>query len=230
MSLISRFIKRNFLAGLIITIPFGLTAFILYKLSKWIVGILSAAPANFITPLAQLPKPWFDITTFAIGFSATIIIVLLLGLIARNYIGGKLIGLGESIINRIPFARTIYTATKQIIETIFLESGIKGFKRVIVFEFPRRGIYSLGFVTGSAVLSRFTQEPDKKMLSVFLPTSPNPTSGYYMMVPEEDVRDLPITIEEAFRIIMSLGLASDKIGNFQQGKENDPDPWTAPRG
>lgn len=221
MSFIGRSLNRNFLAGLIITIPFGLTALILFKLGKWVVQVLSVAPANFIKPLAMLPSPWFEITTFAVGFSGTIFIVLVLGALARNFIGGKLIGLGESIIARIPLARTIYTATKQIIETLFLDSAFKGFKHVVMIEYPRKGIYSLGFLTSSVELGEYNPMPGKNFVGVFIPTSPNPTSGYYTMIPEEDVTELSIGTEDAFKIIMSIGLAANQGGESIFIKKNN---------
>ncbi|MEE9251897.1 MAG: DUF502 domain-containing protein [Thermodesulfobacteriota bacterium] len=209
--------KRNFLAGILVVGPFGLTFFILFKLGKWMAELLSAAPASLIKSLSELPPFWFQATTLLIGFSGTVLVVLITGALARNFVGGKLVELGERIISKIPIAGTFYMATKQIIETVFTESGFKGIKRVVMFEFPRTGLYALGFVTGTVQMGRESPLPDKKLLSVFMPTSPNPTSGYYLMIPEDEVKDLPISTEEAFKIIMSIGLASEQSEPFRAG-------------
>jgi uncharacterized membrane protein len=219
MSRISNAFRQNFLAGLIVTIPFGLTVFILFKLGKWIVGLLSAAPAKvLIKPLSELNPSLFQLSTFAIGLVGTIIIVLFVGRIARFYTGRKLLVVGESIITRIPLARTIYTASKQVIESIFLTTGFKGLKRVVMFEYPRKGVYSIGFVTGTIKEDADRNISGKNLVSIFVPTTPNPTSGLYIMLPEEDIKELPISTEDAFRIIISGGLADNQTQNVKPGK------------
>ncbi len=221
MKLITRSLRRNFLAGLLVTIPFGLTIFILFKLGKWIIGLVSAAPAKvLIKPLSELPPPLFQAATFAIGITGTILIVLIVGAFTRNYIGRKLLSIGEGLISKIPFARTIYTATKQIIETLFFSVGFKGIKRVVMFEFPRKGVYSIGFVTGVVKGNSEYTASEKRLLSIFIPTAPNPTTGYYIMVPEDEVKELPISVEEAFRIIMSVGLASNQGGSTELSEKD----------
>ncbi|HXG30396.1 MAG TPA: DUF502 domain-containing protein [Thermodesulfobacteriota bacterium] len=208
--------RRNFLAGLLITVPFGLTVFILFKLGIWIISLVSAAPARFLLgPLSELPPYLFRVVTFAIGLIGTILVVFIAGMVARNFIGRKLLSIGEEFISKIPFARTIYKATKHIIETIFGEE-LEGIKRVVMFEFPRKGIYSIGFVTG--VIQ--DAESGKRLLGVFLPTAFNPTGGYYMLIPEDEVRELSISVEDAFRIIISGGLGTNQIGFINLGKED----------
>lgn len=215
-SILSSF-RRNFLAGLLVTIPFGLTIFILFKLSKWIIGFVSAAPSRvLIKSLSELPPPLPQAITFGVGLLGTILIVLFAGIVARNFIGRKLLGFGEGLISKIPLARTIYTGTKQIIETVFGE-GLKDIKRVVMFEYPRKGIYSIGFVTG--VLQH--PESGKRLLGVFLPTAFNPTGGFYFLIPEDEVKELPISVEDAFRIIVSGGLASEQIEGFGANQEDN---------
>ena len=219
MNRISNAFRQNFLAGLIVTVPFGLTVFILFKLGKWIVELLSAAPAKvLIRPLSQLHPSLFQLSTFGIGLVGTIIIVLFVGSIARFYTGRKLLGIGESIIARIPLARTIYTASKQVIESIFLTTGFKGVKRVVMFEYPRKGVYSIGFVTGTVREGAARNTSGKNLVGIFVPTTPNPTSGYYIMLPEEDIKELPISTEDAFRIIISGGLADNQTKDVKSNK------------
>jgi uncharacterized membrane protein len=219
MNRISNAFRQNFLAGLIVTVPFGLTVFILFTLGKWIVELLSAAPAKvLIRPLSKLHPSLFQLSTFGIGLVGTIIIVLFVGSIARFYTGRKLLGIGESIIARIPLARTIYTASKQVIESIFLTTGFKGVKRVVMFEYPRKGVYSIGFVTGTVKEDADRNTSGKNLVGIFVPTTPNPTSGYYIMLPEEDIKELPISTEDAFRIIISGGLADNQSKDVKSNK------------
>lgn len=222
MKHIYSFFRNNILAGILVTGPFGLTLFILFKLGTWIVGLVSAIPERVIGgPSADLPQGVYQVLLFCTGLIGTLLIVLVVGALARNILGSKLVSLGEAVITRIPLARTIYAATKQVIETVFMGKGIRDIKRVALLEFPRKGVYSLGFITASLESGKGVNRTDKKLVSVFIPTSPNPTSGYYVMVPEEDVRELHISIEDAFRIIMSVGLASNSVENaFPDKKDN----------
>ncbi len=218
----SSFFKQNILTGILVTVPFGLTLLILFKLGAWIIELVSALPAwLFGSPLEGLPKGLFEIVTFLIGLIGTILVVLLVGAVARNIAGRKLLDFGEMLISKIPLARTVYLATKQVIETLFFGTGIKNLKRVALFEYPRKGVYSIGFVTGSLEDGMHQNRSGRKLVSIFVPTTPNPTSGYYIMLPEEEITELPITIEEAFKIIMSAGLATNNVDNAGRYKKND---------
>lgn len=202
-------IRQNFFAGPLVTIPFGLTIFILFKVGSWIVETLSAAPSRiFINFLSDINPLLFKVIMFSTGLTGTLLLVLIAGAVTRHYVGRKLLELGEDIISKIPFARTIYITTKQILKTLFTTNGFKGMKRVVIFEFPRKGIYSIGFVTNT----RQDIVSGRKVVGVFLPTAFNPTGGYYIMVPEDEVKEVDISVEEAFKIIVSGGLASNQYG------------------
>lgn len=214
------FFRQNILAGILVTVPFGLTLFILYTIGRWIVEFVNSAPKLIGRLLTDLPGAG-EVVTFLISLLGTLLIVLLIGAIARNIVGGKLVSFGEAIISKIPFARTIYLATKQVIETLFIGAGMKNLKRVALFEFPRKGIYSIGFVTGTLEHGQQQNQSGKKLVSVFVPTTPNPTSGYYIMIPEEEITELSISIEDAIKIIMSGGLAANSVENALPGKNNN---------
>lgn len=220
MKTITGSLRQNLIAGILVTVPFGLTIFILFKLGKWIVDLVSAAPARFIHPLHSLPDSLFQTTTFLIGLMATILIVLIVGAVTRNYLGSKLLNFGETVISKIPLARTIYTASKQIIETVFVGSKMKNLKRVVLFEYPRKGIFSIGFVTGSLKKGEFHNVSEHHLISVFIPTAPNPTSGYYIMIPEEDIIELSLSVEDAFRIILSAGLSANSSEDEDDSRKN----------
>lgn len=221
MKSISNFFRQNILAGVLVTVPFALTIFVLYKLGTWIIGLVSAAPNKFIGELLNQQNPLVSQTIlFAIGLIGALLIVLIVGAVAKNILGRKLVGFGEYLINKIPLARTIYTATKQIIETIMGRGGMKNLKRVAMFEYPRKGIYSIGFITSTIEDGKYHNQSGRKLVSIFVPTTPNPTSGYYIMLPEEDIKELSISVEDAFRIIMSAGLATNNIEDAGQGNKN----------
>jgi len=225
MKYIYNFFRQNILTGILVTVPFGLTLLILFKLGTWIVGKVSALPAKYLGTtiaelLAELPTFVSQIFEFSIGLIGALLVVLIAGAVARNFVGRKLLGFGEELISKIPLARTIYTATKQVIETLFGGGGMKKLKRVALFQYPREGIYSIGFITGTLEPGLHHNVSDRRLVSIFVPTTPNPTSGYYIMLPEEDVTELPISVEDAFRIIMSAGLATNKMDNAGDNKKN----------
>ena len=222
MKQIYSFFRQNILTGILVTVPFVLTIVIIFIIGRWIIDFVNSK-AQFITGgfLSQLHPVVYQSITFVVGVLITLLIVLIAGAVARNFLGRKLVAFGEQIITKIPLARTIYIALKQVIETLFMGRGMKNLKRVALFEYPRKGIYSIGFITGTLEPGMQHNQTDRTLVSIFVPTTPNPTSGYYIMVPQEDVRELSISVEDAFRIIMSAGLAASQIDNARQGKKNN---------
>ncbi|UCD85016.1 MAG: DUF502 domain-containing protein [Deltaproteobacteria bacterium] len=140
----------------------------------------------------------------------TLIIILIAGILTRNYIGKKLVSYGDHIIARIPLVSTIYQGIKQLIESIFTQEA-RHFRRVVLVEWPRKGVYAVAFVTqeNDGELQKKTQQ---KTIGIFLPTSPNPTTGYYFLVPEEETVPLDISIEDAFKLILSAGILTPPEG------------------
>ena len=220
MKYLSSFFRSNFLTGVLVTIPFALTIAVLYWLGTWIIGLVSAFPNRVIGQFLNQQHPLVSqAILFIIGLVGALLIVLIIGAVARNILGRKLVTFSEYLITKIPFARTIYIASKQIVETL-MGRGMKNLKRVALFEYPRKGIYSIGFVTSTIEEGRHHNQSGRKLVSVFVPTTPNPTSGYYIMLPEEDIKELSISVEDAFRIIMSAGLATNNFDDAGQGKED----------
>ena len=222
MKQISSFFRQNILTGILVTVPFVLTLVIIYVIGRWIIEFVNSK-AQFITGgfLSQLHPVIYQTITFIIGVLITLLIVLIVGALARNFLGRKLVRFGEQLITKIPLARTVYIAIKQIIETLFMGTGMKNLKRVAMFEYPRKGIYSIGFITGTLEPGMHHNQTDKTLVSIFVPTTPNPTSGYYIMIPEEDVKELSISVEDAFRIIMSAGLAASQIDHAGKGTKDN---------
>ena len=194
------FLKRNFWAGILVLVPISLTIYIIVIIFRAVDRILAYLPAKY-NPQTYLPFP-----VPGLGLIFAFLIIMLVGFIARNYIGSKIIGLWEGLVNKIPFVRSIYVATKQLIETIFLKTD-QNFRRVVLVEYPRKGVYALAFTTGMSK-GEIQDKTHKKVVNVFVPTTPNPTSGFYLLVPEEELIFLEMNVEDAFKLIISGGIVT----------------------
>jgi uncharacterized membrane protein len=185
-------LKKYFISGIIVVVPIALTVYILTIIIRLV---------DRLYPLSNLP---FSFPGF--GIIITFCIIMFVGVITTNILGKKLFSLGEQMIARIPLVKEVYHSLKQIAEAIF-STDKKSFRKVVLIEYPRKGIFSMVFVTGVSK-DEFQDKTGKKLLNVFVPTTPNPTSGFFLLVPEDEVIELDITPEEAFRLIISGGMAS----------------------
>lgn len=204
-------VKTGFLTGLAVIVPFGLAILFLYKLSVWIYSLVSPVPAmvlEYSVPDYGLPEWVFKLISFSVGILCTVFLVVMAGYAARNIIGNRLVGFGESIILSIPLVRTAYNASKQILKTLFVTSEIKKSGGVVIFEYPKENIYSIGFLMGRMKPGEGHNPLDETVVNIFVPTTPNPTSGFYVMVPESKVREVSMSVEQAFNVIISGGLSS----------------------
>lgn len=200
MSLGKRF-RIYFFAGLLVIIPLALTVYVVWNLFIAIDGLLA-------TPVSQAIYRALDIvpkyrTIPGLGFIALILVILTVGFFARNYVGKKLLSFGDAVLGRIPVVRHIYTTFQQISQA-FLADHSETFKRAVLIEYPRKGIYSIGFVTQDTRGMVQSKLPDD-VVSIFLPTTPNPTSGFLLFVPKKDIVLLNITVEEALKLVISGG-------------------------
>jgi uncharacterized membrane protein len=185
-------IRKKFFTGLIILLPTLLTGWILYRLFKSVDSILMPIVARY---------PFLDIP--GLGFFAVIIILLLTGIVAGNFIGRRIIHWLEKGIGQIPLVSRLYIAFKQMSE-VFLQEKRTAFRRAIIIEYPRKGVYSVGFVT-STWSYRDPEGMDRVFYNVFLPTTPIPTSGLFLMIPEEDAMPMNCSVEEALKMVISGG-------------------------
>ena len=193
-------IKGVFLTGIAAIIPVGVTFFVFYLIIGMMNKLVRIIPARF-HPDQILP---FHIP--GLGVIITLILIFIVGLVTKSYLGKKAVVLGEKLVGKIPLARGIYNALKQLVDALLSDKG-QSFKKAVLIEYPRKGLYSIAFVTGESrgeVQSRTSQ----KCINLFIPTTPNPTSGFYIMIPETDVIHLDMTVEEAFTLIVSGGIVS----------------------
>lgn len=194
-------LRASFLTGLVVIAPIGLTAWLIWTIIGWIDGwVLPVIPA------AARPEQYIGINLRGLGVIIFLAFTVLVGWLAKGMIGRSLLRMGERIVDRMPIVRTVYSGLKQIAETI-LAQGEARFDRACMIEYPRKGIWGVGFIAGPArgEVAAIGPEGDT-MLAIFLPTTPNPTSGFLLYVPERDVIILDMTVEDAAKLVISAGL------------------------
>ena len=201
---LKRKIRNTFIAGLLVTIPIAFTFFILNFLFKKLDSTLSPAFTNMLIYFGVSISPEFRIP--GVGVVITALIIFLVGVLATNIFGRELVKLGEMIVEKIPVVRSIYTGTKQVAQTI-LDADIETFSKVVMVEFPRKGLWALGFIT-CANRGEIQQKTGSEVLNVFVPTTPNPTSGFLVFVPNDQIIELSMTIEEGIKFAISGGIVA----------------------
>ncbi len=204
-------LRRYLVAGLLVWIPLGVTIFIL----KVLIGLMDNSLR--LIPEAYRPETLLGFAIPGLGTILTVLIVLITGLLAANLVGRTMVGMWESALERIPVVRSVYSATKNFAEIVFSDSG-QSFKKVLLIEYPRKGIYSLAFQTATS-LGEVQGRTGEPVVCTFVPTTPNPTSGYIIIVPRKDVIELDMEIDEALKMIISLGVVvpswrRDQIGEL----------------
>jgi len=202
---VGELMRGYFVSGALILIPLLVTGWMMLGVFKFIWGLQEWLPASWREAGSQTPAQLtliFEIAA-SVGIAlALVFLISLLGWLSQLYLGRKLLEILADMIQRIPVLRSVYSALDQMLKA-FGSGGGQQFSRVVYLEYPRAGIWTLGFVTG---VSRSKALPEG-MLNVFVPTTPNPTGGFYLLVPESQVRDSQMGVEDAFRTILSLGVA-----------------------
>ncbi|MFZ4665914.1 MAG: DUF502 domain-containing protein [Prochlorotrichaceae cyanobacterium] len=198
-------LKNDLIAGLLVVIPLATTIWLTSTIAVWAVAFLTRIPRQ-LNPLLDIDPLLGNLLNFIIGLTAPLLFILLIGLMARNIFGRWLLDLGERVLQAIPLAGSIYKTLKQLLETIFRDTNGR-FRRVVLLQYPRPGIWAIAFVTGvvGTPLQEHLMEP---MLSIFIPTTPNPTTGWYAIVPEQDVIDIELSVEDAFKVLISGGIVT----------------------
>ena len=199
-------LKNDLIAGLLVVIPLATTIWLSTIVSRFVLAFLTSIPKQFNPCLITLNPLLQDLINLALGLTVPLMGILLIGLMARNIVGRWLLEFGEGTLTRIPLAGSVYKTLKQLLETVLRDNSTR-FRRVVLVEYPREGLFSVGFVTGQVGPS-LQSDLEQPLLSVFIPTAPNPTTGWYTLVPEGSVRELDISVEEAFRTIISAGIVN----------------------
>lgn len=195
-------IRKTLLAGLLVLAPIALTVYILYSLFRFMDNLLRDAVIQFLVTQFGMSQPKAEVIP-GLGILAILLLLLITGTIARHYAGRKLFALGDYIVTRIPLANRIYIAIREISEA-FLSEKAEVFKKAVLIEFPSKGLYSVAFFTQDT--KGIIQEKLKQdMVSLFLPTTPNPTTGYLLFVPKSKVIELDMPVEDALKLVISGG-------------------------
>ena len=190
-------LRRYLVAGLLVWVPLGVTLLIVTFLVDLIDQTLLLLPESI------QPENLLGFRIPGLGVVLTTIIVLVTGVVVTNLFGMQLYTIGERILERIPLVRSIYAAVKQVTESMF--SSGKSFRKVVLVEYPRPGMWSLAFQTGSGA-EEIRSKTGRNITNVFIPTTPNPTSGFFLMVPQEDVIELDMSVDDGLKLLLSVGV------------------------
>jgi uncharacterized membrane protein len=193
-------IRRWLLAGLLVLVPLIITVWVL----NWVVGTLDQTLQ--ILPAQWQPDRLLGIHIPGFGVLLALVIVLLIGAIASNFMGRRLLSWWNALLGRIPIVRSIYSSVKQVSDTLFSENG-NAFRKALLVQWPRPGVWTIAFQTGTPGGDVLTHLGDE-YLSVYVPTTPNPTGGYFVMLKRSDCVELAMTVDEALTYVISMGVVS----------------------
>jgi len=191
-------LRRYLVAGILVWLPLGITVF----LFRILIGLMDKSLV--LIPRQYHPEAWLGVGIPGLGVILTVLLLLLTGVLTANFVGRAFVGGWESLMDRIPVARSIYSAAKNFAEIVFSDSG-SAFKKVLLVEYPRKGIYSLTFQTASDI-GEIQGRTGEEVVCCFVPTTPNPTSGFIILIPKKDAIELDMEVDEAVKLIMSLGV------------------------
>lgn len=197
-------LRTYFLTGFIVTAPLVITIYLTWSLIRWVDSWVKPYIPDRYSPEQYLP---FDVPGF--GLIVALVLITLVGFLTANFVGKKIVSSGEYLLGRMPLVRNVYSALKQIMETV-LSQRADTFRKVAIIEYPRKGLWSLVFIATEAEgeVQHSIDDDAGQLIAVFLPTTPNPTSGYLLYVPKRDVIELSMTIEEGAKLVISAGLVT----------------------
>ncbi len=196
-------IKRYFITGLLIWVPLAITA--------WVLTLIAGVADNSLRllPISVHPQNLLGFDIPGAGVVVTLMIILCTGLLATNFIGERLVSWWEILLTKIPVVNSIYNSVKQVSDTLFSSSG-NAFRKALLIEYPRKGSWTIAFLTGRPggdVVNHLTGE----YVSVYVPTTPNPTSGFFLMLPRSEVVELDMNVDEALKYVISMGVVTPPV-------------------
>ena len=208
-------IKRYFITGLLVLVPLFITIWVLIVL----IGILDQS--LLLVPASLQPEALFGMSIPGLGALLTLGIILLTGVIATNFFGKRIILFWEGLLGRVPVVKSIYYSVKQVSDTLFADSG-QAFRKALLVQYPREGSWTIAFLTGKPggdVVNHLQGD----YVSVYVPTTPNPTSGFFLMMPKADVIELKMSVDEALKYIVSMGVVAPDIAKRSRKPRLIPD-------
>lgn len=193
-------VRKWLLAGLLVVVPVAITVWVL----QWIIGTLDQT--LLILPAAWHPDRLFGVHIPGFGVLLTLAILLVVGAAASNFVGKRLVKLGDAIVHRIPVVRSIYSSVKQVSDTLFSESG-NAFRKAVLVQWPRPDVWTIAFVTGTPG-GDVANYLNGDYVSVYVPTTPNPTGGYFVMLRKSDCIELKMSVDDALKYVVSMGVVA----------------------
>lgn len=200
-------LRRYFIAGLLVWLPLAVTVLLV----RFVINVL-----NRLLPASYRLESWIGFDIPGLGLITAFLVVLVTGVLAANIVGRRMVDFWESLLRRIPIIRSIYSGAKNFAEIVFSDSG-QSFKKVLLIEYPRKGLYSLAFQTATS-LGEVQGRTGEEVVCTFVPTTPNPTSGFIILVPKKDVIELDMAVDEALKMIISLGVVVPTWSREQTGE------------
>lgn len=200
------YIRKCFISGLLLWLPIIITIFVI----KFLVDLLSKS--LLLLPPQYQPDVLLGFHVPGIGVIVTLLVLFLSGMLAANFVGSKLVKFGESIMTRIPLVKSIYTGVKQVTETLFKPGG-QSFRKVLLVQYPHAGVWTVAFQTGEAGPDFDNKINLGPMVTFFVPTTPNPTGGFLMMAPKSSVIELDMSVDQALKYVISLGVVQPTSQN-----------------
>jgi uncharacterized membrane protein len=204
-------LRRYLISGLLVWIPIIVTILVI----KFLVDILDST-LNLL-PRHYQPDTLLGVHIPGIGVVLTLLIIFATGVVVANFVGRRVVTVWDGFIARIPLVRTIYMGVKQILETLFKPGG-QSFRKVLLVEYPRVGMWSLAFQTGDGTPEVAQSMAGEDMVSIFIPTTPNPTSGFLMMVPRKNVIEMEMSVDQALKFVISLGVVQPSMKIIEKNK------------
>ena len=203
-------LKKYFITGLLVWVPLGITLWVLHLLVSTMDQTLLLLPEEFRT------ERWLGVYVPGMGAVMTVVVVLATGLVVTNFLGQRLLLFWESMLSRIPVVKSIYNSVKQVSDTLFTSGG-HAFRKALLVQYPREGSWTIAFLTGEPggdVINHLHGE----YWSVYVPTTPNPTSGFFLMMPKADVIELDMSVDAALKYIISMGVVAPGSNGRKNGK------------
>jgi uncharacterized membrane protein len=214
-------LRAYFLTGVIVTAPISITIFLIWQFISFLDQQVQA-----VLPVRYNPETYLPFSVPGLGLLVMLAFLTFVGMLAAGFAGRTLFAMGERLLSRMPVVRSVYGTLKQIFETVLAQSS-RSFREVVLIEYPRRGIGAIGFVTGPT-RGEVQERAEDELVNVFLPTTPNPTSGFLLFVPKKDLIHLDMTIEEGIKMVISGGIVTPSMEQAEAQRRALRAPERAP--
>ncbi len=195
--------RKYFITGLLILVPIAITAWVLHAV------ISTMDQSLLLLPEQWRPEALIGFKIPGLGAVLTVLIIFVTGLLTKNFIGNYVVGAWEALLNRIPIVNSIYSSVKQVSDTLFSSSG-NAFSKALLIQYPREGSWTIAFLTGKPS-GDVSQHLGDDFISVYVPTTPNPTSGYFLMLPKKDAIELDMSVDTALKYVVSMGVVAPEV-------------------